>query len=716
MDEEDFRRFVNDVCSDITWKDLLKKWGGNIGALVPYAGQYFSANMSSFEHEVQLRAIKKLIDAHDDLKNLLEEQFTDFLNVVKKYERNVYPFEIFNISQIKKIEKELNFNPKFVKEYLPLKEIEELPLNENILLKGKIGIGKTRSIIRLLKRADAETIIVVRGNVRTLGVQRFENLDFRKKAILIWDDVQDNYKEFLKALPYLKKKTDLLIIAAIRSVDYEKIERDACIRERKLFVEVDLELYHREKLQQFVRLCEREFKKPLTDTLRKLLVEKAFHGDSTPLYVASIFAKETQITEMAIAKLPEKVVELWANYFRDLTPNEKCFMKALKAAKFGFSPPFKSLIEELYSKAFFGESRDLADIVASLKREHWIVEIPDYYVCLDAQIECFEFEEVDKKNFLNCLFEKDLTPEYHVQLLLGIGSHYYYAEKYSHLIKVMNRALEIDPKLAQAYYNRGNAYSDLNQLEKAIEDYDRALEIDPKLAQAYNNRGNAYSKLNQLEKAIEDYDRALEIDPEYAQAYNNRGTAYSDLNQLEKAIEDYDRALEIDPKLAQAYNNRGTAYSKLNQLEKAIEDYDRALELQENLPDRGARVYYFLGSALEKVKNFEKASHVFKTAGIIFFAQENLKSSLECFSRGFQLIEHVQNESVIYCGLFVYITLKDGQVKSVLQETEISSKPMNRIFRLALKKDEGENIRDEIKSFKETFGSTDLIILLLLLE
>jgi tetratricopeptide (TPR) repeat protein len=159
-----------------------------------------------------------------------------------------------------------------------------------------------------------------------------------------------------------------------------------------------------------------------------------------------------------------------------------------------------------------------------------------------------------------------------------------------------------------------------------------------------------------------------------------------------------------------------TAYSKLNQQEKAIKDYDRALELQENLPDKGARVYYFLGDALEKVKNFEKTSHVFKTAEIIFFAQENLKLSLECFSRGFQLIEHVQSENVIYCGLFIYIALKDGQVKSVLQKPEISSKPMNEIFRLALKKDKGESIRDEIESFKETLGSTDLIILLLLLE
>jgi len=157
MVKKDFKEFVKDLCSDISWKDLLRIWGENIGVFIPIANQYFAANMSSFDHEKQLRAIKKLVDAQDDSKILLKEQFRDFFNVVRKYERITYPFKIFNISQIEEIQGELNWNPEFVKKYLPLKEVEMLSLDKSILLKGKIGIGKTRSIFRLMERADMET-------------------------------------------------------------------------------------------------------------------------------------------------------------------------------------------------------------------------------------------------------------------------------------------------------------------------------------------------------------------------------------------------------------------------------------------------------------------------------------------------------------------------------------------------------------------------------
>ena len=41
---------------------------------------------------------------------------------------------------------------------------------------------------------------------------------------------------------------------------------------------------------------------------------------------------------------------------------------------------------------------------------------------------------------------------------------------------------------AAAYYNRGNVQGALNQHEEAIADYDKALQIDPQLAAAYYNR------------------------------------------------------------------------------------------------------------------------------------------------------------------------------------------------------------------------------------
>ena len=55
-----------------------------------------------------------------------------------------------------------------------------------------------------------------------------------------------------------------------------------------------------------------------------------------------------------------------------------------------------------------------------------------------------------------------------------------------------NKAIELDPKLAGAYSNRGVAHLEKGELDRAIADCNKAIELDPKLAEAYNNRGAAY--------------------------------------------------------------------------------------------------------------------------------------------------------------------------------------------------------------------------------
>ncbi len=100
--------------------------------------------------------------------------------------------------------------------------------------------------------------------------------------------------------------------------------------------------------------------------------------------------------------------------------------------------------------------------------------------------------------------------------------------------------------LAWAYNNRGNAYRDLGEFRRAIEDYDQALQLDPGVAAAYSNRGIAYAELGELRRAIEDFDQALRLDPEDAVAYHNRGTAYRALGAYERAVEDWERAIGIE--------------------------------------------------------------------------------------------------------------------------------------------------------------------------
>jgi len=117
------------------------------------------------------------------------------------------------------------------------------------------------------------------------------------------------------------------------------------------------------------------------------------------------------------------------------------------------------------------------------------------------------------------------------------------------------------------------------QCNQAMSDFNEALEIDPRFAQTYNNRGIAYVSKGQYDKAISDYNRALQINSRYAEAYNNRGIAYHNKGQYDQAISDYNRALEIDPRDAVPYYNRGIAYYSKKEYDKSWEDVKKAQDL-----------------------------------------------------------------------------------------------------------------------------------------
>ena len=166
-----------------------------------------------------------------------------------------------------------------------------------------------------------------------------------------------------------------------------------------------------------------------------------------------------------------------------------------------------------------------------------------------------------------------------------------------------SKAIELKPDLAEAYNNRGYTYKKIGESEKAIADYSKAIELKPDLAEVYNNRGNAYDRLGESEKAIADCSKAIELKPDYANAYNNRGKIYTGIGESEKAIADYSKAIELKPDYANAYNNRGYTYDGIGESEKAIADYSKAIELKPDYAD----AYYNRGNVYGSMGESEKA-------------------------------------------------------------------------------------------------------------
>jgi tetratricopeptide (TPR) repeat protein len=165
-----------------------------------------------------------------------------------------------------------------------------------------------------------------------------------------------------------------------------------------------------------------------------------------------------------------------------------------------------------------------------------------------------------------------------------------------------NKAIEINPRDAAAYHNRGLIYGKGGQYDQAISDYTKALEIDPKSADAYNNRGISYYEKGQYEQAISDYTKAIEINSRHAKAYLNRGNAYGHKGQLDQAISDFSKVIDIDPRHAKAYDNLGIAYGHKGQHDKAISDYTKALEIDPKSADayNNRGISYFFRKEYEK--------------------------------------------------------------------------------------------------------------------
>ena len=70
-----------------------------------------------------------------------------------------------------------------------------------------------------------------------------------------------------------------------------------------------------------------------------------------------------------------------------------------------------------------------------------------------------------------------------------------------------------------AYYNRGNAKTDLNDYYGSISDYTKAIEINPNYKSAFKNRGLSKKKIGDMKGACSDWRKASSLGYKKARAW-----------------------------------------------------------------------------------------------------------------------------------------------------------------------------------------------------
>jgi serine/threonine protein kinase/Flp pilus assembly protein TadD len=181
----------------------------------------------------------------------------------------------------------------------------------------------------------------------------------------------------------------------------------------------------------------------------------------------------------------------------------------------------------------------------------------------------------------------------------------------------LEKAIQIDPQFAMAYYTLGIAYLTSQKYSSAREAFAKAMELSARASDkdrlrieanyawwVEHNQGKAATILEDMVKkypddkwshhdlgvalssqgryadAVSAFQESLRLDPEFGSALNWLGGVYVHLGEFEKAVEAIKRYIAVTPGEPNPWDTLGWAYIQMGKVEEAIARFKEALKIQ----------------------------------------------------------------------------------------------------------------------------------------
>ncbi len=212
------------------------------------------------------------------------------------------------------------------------------------------------------------------------------------------------------------------------------------------------------------------------------------------------------------------------------------------------------------------------------------------------------------------------------------------------LSEIIYRVEITDQQRAQLFYDRGVLFDSVGLLSLARLDFSRALQLDPKLVDAYNFLGIHLTQIKEFSQAYEKFDSAIELNPQHEYAYLNRGIALYYGDRIELAIADFDtfhHNKNDDPYrliwlfLAEYQIDKNNALEKLASRKKLVADnvwakqiidlylgeisqeqlintLNQGVKSHKELADRLCEAYFYLAKYNQRLGHLKTAENFFK--------------------------------------------------------------------------------------------------------
>ena len=269
-----------------------------------------------------------------------------------------------------------------------------------------------------------------------------------------------------------------------------------------------------------------------------------------------------------------------------------------------------------------------------------------------------------------------------------------------------SKAIALNPKHSESYYQRGITNDILDKFSCAIEDFTKVIDlnsdskdISPVLRNSYYQRGLVKNYVKDYEGAMLDFlDASFSLNPnkdrhQLSLNFLGSGLACYGLKNYKDALSDFNKAISMNPNCVEGYLNRGRSELKLENFRYARRDFDKVVELDPS------NAFAYIGRAICNSKFLNdgiglSAAEIYRSEGFVLSNYEkalNLNKSFDRYADKIftgvlkDLNPYKKTESLIFDkeGKEIQGT-QNKSVKSIIIPNTIDGEPVRVISDFAL--------------------------------
>lgn len=200
-------------------------------------------------------------------------------------------------------------------------------------------------------------------------------------------------------------------------------------------------------------------------------------------------------------------------------------------------------------------------------------------------------------------------------------------KNYKSALKHLDVCLKQRPRNARALVDRGSAYLQINEPDRALADFNKAIKLKPDMARAYMQRAFVYVELGRMSDAIADLDTSIELKPHF-HAFSLRGRLLCQSGKFKEGLPDLTQAIKMHASSG-TYYDRGSEYLRVKQYEKAIADFSEAIKIAPTSEFESAIVKHSYANRAEAYEKLGKKELAKKDRAMIHKEDEHPNLLLE---------------------------------------------------------------------------------------